>query len=100
MDYKEYEYRDGDVIYADPPYEGTTRYDGTMPFDHAAFWGWIRTRDYPVYVSEYKAPDDFTSIWRKKRTTMTCQIDKRVGTEASKGMNDRVEHLFLHNRWL
>jgi DNA adenine methylase len=34
-------------------------------FDNKAFWEWVRTRDYPVYVSEYKAPDDFKSIWEK-----------------------------------
>lgn len=100
MDYREYEFREGDVVYADPPYEGTTLYEGTLPFDHDAFWEWARTRDYPVYVSGYKAPDDFVSIWSKKRTTMTCQLDARVGTDAARGMNDRLEHLFVHQKWL
>lgn len=65
-DYKEYEYEDGDVVYCDPPYEGSDHRYGRR-FDSGAFWDWVRTRDYPVYVSEYKAPDDFVAIWEKHR---------------------------------
>jgi len=62
FDYRDYQHEEGDVVYCDPPYAGTEKYDGNT-FDHASFWEWVRTRDYPVYVSEYSAPDDFISIW-------------------------------------
>ena len=65
-DYRQYEHRDGDVVYCDVPYKGTYHRYQTK-FDTDAFWEWARTRDYPVYVSEYKAPDDFVSIWEKHR---------------------------------
>ena len=52
---------DGAVVYCDPPYAMTTRYRGTEPFDHRAFWGWARELDgrCMVLVSEYVAPDDW-----------------------------------------
>lgn len=64
FDYKDYQHEDGDVVYCDPPYDGVRKYDG-REFNHEEFWDWVRTRDYPVYVSEYSAPDDFNSIWEK-----------------------------------
>ena len=62
MDYRNYEYKDGDVVYCDPPYKGTGCYANNT-FDHDAFYEWVRTRDYKVYFSEYSAPDDFVSIF-------------------------------------
>ena len=62
LDYRNYEYKEGDVVYCDPPYKGTGGYDNNT-FDHDAFYEWVRTMDYPVYFSEYSAPDDFVSIF-------------------------------------
>ena len=91
LDYRQYEYKDGDVVYCDVPYKGTDpRYQ--TKFDTDAFWEWARTRDYPVYVSEYKAPDDFVCIWEKNR----------LGIQAVKGKNrvaKPLEKLFVHNKW-
>ena len=68
MDYTDYEFREGDVVYCDPPYRNTAGYCHTKEhFDHGKFWDWVRTREYPVYVSEYSAPDDFVSIFEKRR---------------------------------
>ena len=68
MDYTDYEFIEGDVVYCDPPYRGTGNYRHTKEkFDHDKFWEWVRTRDFPVYVSEYGAPDDFVSIFEKRR---------------------------------
>ena len=62
MDYRNYEHKEGDVVYCDPPYKGTGDYDNNT-FDHDAFYEWVRSMDYPVYFSEYSAPDDFVSIF-------------------------------------
>lgn len=68
MDYADYEFREGDVVYCDPPYRNTDGYRHTKEkFDHDKFWEWVRTRNYPVYVSEYSAPEDFVSIFEKIR---------------------------------
>ena len=88
-DYRNYVYHDGDVVYCDPPYAGTTGYG--REFDHDAFWQWCRTRDFPVYVSEYRAPEDFISIW--------CKEKRRLFNDRGLSAN-AVEHLFLHKKWL
>lgn len=58
----------GDVVYCDPPYSGKTGYKGTPKFDHEEFWNTARTwRELGVlvFVSEFQAPDDWTSIWTR-----------------------------------
>lgn len=86
--YSDYVYRDGDVVYCDPPYKGTGGYG--IEFNVDAFWEWVRTRNYPVYVSEYQAPEDFVSIWAKEKRSLFNDI----GLTAP-----RTEHLFLHKRF-
>ena len=88
-DYREYVHEEGDVVYCDPPYAGTGGYG--REFDHDAFWQWCRTRDFPVYVSEYRAPEDFISIW--------CKEKRRLFNHRALSTN-AVEHLFLHKKWL
>lgn len=62
--YSEWKPEAGSVVYADPPYEGTTGYK--FGFDHVAFWAkmeeWSRSGAF-VFVSEYDAPDRWTEIW-------------------------------------
>lgn len=88
-DYREYVHEEGDVVYCDPPYAGTSGYG--CEFDHDAFWQWCRTRDFPVYVSEYRAPEDFISVWCKEKR----RLFNPIGLSAN-----AVEHLFLHKKWL
>lgn len=55
---------DRSVIYADPPYEGTAKYS-VDALDYVAFWNKMRewrTRGAAVFVSSYKAPDDWTCV--------------------------------------
>ena len=88
-DYREYAHEEGDVVYCDPPYASTNQYKAG-DFDSAAFWEWARTRDYPVYVSEYSAPDDFVSIWTKEKL---CRFSR------TKTPKNTTEHLFVHRRF-
>ena len=89
--YAEYEYRDGDVVYCDPPYDGQEPYPHAPGFDSSSFWEWVRTRPYPVYVSESKAPEDFVKIWSKKRPTIFS---------SNRSSGKREEALFIHMRWV
>lgn len=89
-DYREYVHEEGDVVYCDPPYANTAQYN-VGDFDSTAFWQWARSRDYPVYVSEYHAPEDFVSIWSKEK--------RRLFNHRALSTNS-VEHLFLHKKWL
>lgn len=72
------------IIYCDPPYEGTTEYkDG---FDHTTFWNWVRglkTQGHTVFVSEYKAPVDFTCVWEKKAKSSLSANGKVGGNKVS-----------------
>ena len=51
------------LVYADPPYQGTTGYK-TGAFDHDKFFEWCReqAKKNVVFVSEYNAPDDFECV--------------------------------------
>ena len=62
-DYRDVEIPPGAVIYCDPPYAGTSGYNGTA-FDHEAFYGWARaqSRTHFLFVSEYSMPEDFVKI--------------------------------------
>ena len=90
MDYRNYEHKEGDVVYCDPPYKGVQKYNEAT-FDHNAFYEWVRTRDYPVYFSEYSAPDDFVSVFN------TNIIKLMSGGKSSH--NKATEHLFIHKKF-
>ncbi|MCD8207511.1 MAG: hypothetical protein LUD72_06210, partial [Bacteroidales bacterium] len=87
------DYRDVDisgeaVVYCDPPYRGTEEYT-CGKFDHDAFYEWLRTRDFPVYVSEYSMPADFVAVWERKRV-----VRARPGKPFYAS-----EKVFVHERW-
>ena len=64
-DYKAYEYREGDVVYCDPPYMGCEGYNpndkGNTDFDSVAFFDWAYKQPYPVYISHYPISDEFNA---------------------------------------
>lgn len=62
--YDEYVYQDGDVVYCDPPYEGTADYGEA--FDHRAFYEWVATRPYQVWFSSYQGVKGFRLLWAKQ----------------------------------
>ena len=66
--YDEMEIPDGSIIYCDPPYASTKKYESD--FDNDAFWEWCRkmkNKGNEIYISEYSAPSDFKCIWSKAR---------------------------------
>lgn len=61
--------KEGDIVYCDPPYQGTKQYAYSKGFDYEKFWSRCRDlsdRGVYVYVSEHNAPDDFECVWQKK----------------------------------
>ena len=91
MSYVQYEHEDGDVVYADPPYETSEIiYGMDCVFDKMRFCDWVRTRDYAVFVSEYKMPDDFIAVGSRKKNT---------SFSATSSIN-RIENVFLHEKWV
>ena len=69
------------VIYIDPPYKGTLntwKKKTGKSFDYGVFWNKVRelSRNHLVFISEYTAPDDFSSIWHKRTSQGLKQIKK------------------------
>ena len=61
IDYREYEYKDGDVVYCDVPYEQIDKNscdDYGVQFDSLEFYEWVKTRPYQVFFSSYEISDD------------------------------------------
>lgn len=81
------------VIYCDPPYANTKKYESD--FDHAKFWNWVRMmslrKGVYVYVSEYEAPSDFRCVWEKKKS------DGMGTTKKGIKQNNKVERLFVYD---
>ena len=87
-DYQEVKIPADSCVYCDPPYKGTAEYKD-CGFDYLRFYDWLRTRDFPVYISEYAMPDDFVSVWSRNKT---CSY----GTHNNR---KTMEHLFVHKRF-
>ena len=88
-DYQNVEIPDGAVVYCDPPYRGTNEYRNGG-FDYGRFYDWLRSREYPVYVSEYAMPEDFVPVYERKKTC-TLGYGNRTKT---------VEKIFVHERFV
>lgn len=88
LSYLDLEIPSGSVVYCDPPYEGTTKYAGD--FDHKIFWDWVRetSAKHTVFVSEYKAPEDFICVWQKEAKSSLSANGKGGGNKNS------IERLF------
>lgn len=88
-DYRDVELPKDCVVYADPPYDGTTQYDRDK-FDSMAFWEYMRevSKEHLVFISEQNAPDDFISIWEKP-FTRTLDVNKSNQFKVT-------EKLFVH----
>lgn len=75
------------VVYCDPPYENTAEYrEGG--FDHEAFYDWVMSRDYPVYVSSYKVSDERLKLVYAKNTRSL------LGSAAAKSATYNYERLY------
>ena len=68
MDYREYKYQDGDVVYCDIPYQNNSgKKDYGGDFDFGAFYQWAVSRPYPVYFSSYKLGG---IVWERDKSVL------------------------------
>ena len=87
LSYDKVDIPDDSVIYCDPPYINTNKYnDGG--FDHDRFYDWLRNIGRVVYVSEYTMPSDFIPI---------LSISKNCNYSASLNAKKTVENLYVHD---
>lgn len=83
-DYRDFTPGAGTLVYADPPYAGTTGYS-TGTWDAEEFWSimtaWSRAGAV-VLVSEYQAPEEWATVWtRERRTSMSATDNLKLATE-------------------
>ena len=79
-DYRDIYIPDNSIVYCDPPYEGTTGYRGTKPFNSKEFWDYMRiiSVNNKVFISEQQAPEDFIPIWEKEiKRHIDLNLDNR-----------------------
>jgi site-specific DNA-adenine methylase len=72
------------VVYADPPYLGTTQY--RTPFDHTPFYAWCEARaaeGAAVFVSEFTSParPGWEIVWQRDRQVQINQGSSHVKRE-------------------
>jgi site-specific DNA-adenine methylase len=91
-DYRDVEIPADACVYADPPYADSQKYGSEKreDFDIDGFWQWCRERPFPVFVSEYAAPDDFRSLY---------SVALNSTLSATNNARKRLEHLFVHERF-
>lgn len=75
--YEDYQYQEGDVVYCDPPYENTAKYNSKTDFDIKKFYDWVATRPFKVYFSSYLISDDrFKMVWAEGKRSLMAQKTK------------------------
>jgi len=90
LSYEQVPIENNSIIYCDPPYAGTSKYDGG--FDHKTFFNWADDQVNPVFISEYDIPDKrFTEVW---------SIKKRSNINAVKTLNIKIEKLYVNKAGL
>lgn len=69
--YADYNYREGDIVYCDIPYEkdGKNCDDYGLKFDNKEFYRWARFRPFPVFFSSYDISENFPILWQKNVVT-------------------------------
>ncbi len=82
------------LIYCDPPYANTTKYNGVPDFNSEEFWNVMRkwSKDNDVYISEYEAPVDFDCVLE-----IPTKTNIRDSTDQ---VCERVEKLFTYKTTL
>ena len=81
-DYKNLSISPNALIYCDPPYRSTTRYD-TKSFNYEEYYDWLRekSKTNPIFVSEQWMPKDFSIIWEKEVKRETALKEKKKAIE-------------------
>ena len=88
-DYRLVDIPDGATVYADPPYRSTKNSSRYGSFDFDAFDMWLAGTDFPVFVSEYDAPDGCVEVASTERMT----------SMAANGTSARTERIFVQERF-
>jgi len=67
---------DETIIYLDPPYKGTEKYQ--FDIDHDALFEWVKKSKYKVYMSSYECEDLVSVFEVEHRSTLSAKNNKKV----------------------
>lgn len=90
-DYREMRIPRKSLIYCDPPYANSAKYDVVGDFNTDEFWRWCDARSDEgniVFVSEYQAPEHWQCVWEK---SVNSSLSKDTGAKKA------VEKLFTRS---
>ncbi len=82
IDYREYEYQDGDVVYCDVPYEKLEKQscdDYGLNFNSLEFYEWAKTRPYQIFFSSYEISDN--SFYKVKIKSIASLIGANTNSQ-------------------
>ena len=82
IDYREYEYKDGDVVYCDVPYEKLEKQscdDYGLEFNSLEFYEWAKTRPYQIFFSSYEISDN--SFYKIKIKSIASLIGANTNSQ-------------------
>lgn len=89
IDYRDFDYQEGDIVYCDVPYEQTDKKqcdDYGLTFDSVEFYEWAKTRPYQVFFSSYEISDD--GFYSKKIKSVMSLIGATTNSQK------RTEYLY------
>ena len=62
------------IIYCDPPYKNTTKYQESINYKHFYSWCLEKAKEgHTIFLSEYEAPNMFECIWEKEVNSSLTQ---------------------------
>ena len=86
--YDEIEIKPNSVIYLDPPYKSTNKYEISKDFDYEKFYSWCERQTELCFISEYSMPKDrFTCITEIEHRSIICANENQ----------SVIERVFLPN---
>jgi site-specific DNA-adenine methylase len=86
--YDEIEIKPNSVIYLDPPYKDTNKYEISKDFDYEKFYSWCERQTELCFISEYSMPKDrFTCIAEIEHRSIICANENQ----------SVIERIFLPN---
>ena len=102
MDYRDYKYQDGDVVYCDIPYQNVSsdkreskQYN--TRFNHGEFYAWAVDQKFPVYFSSYKLG---TTVWEREKRIFKGGDNQLIRSEALYCVDNNPQHKNIYQGML
>lgn len=86
--YEEIKIKRNSVIYCDPPYKDTAKYQKTIDYDK--FYKWCLENKHPVFISGYEMPKEFIEVAKFKHNTSLGQ----------KSNKETIEKLYWNGKYI